>query len=130
MAAAAAEAEEKTAGGEDEVPAELLEVHLDLVNTAGLVLLLLLRADIPGPSAVSFVRLVPGQFLLASPSYEPPRSGPELLPEPLDDVLRPQEPQLLAGHVLREKERGGEREEQEEVSGRYHRVDWLVETAH
>ena len=68
-AAAAAEAEEETAGGEDEVPAQLLEVHLDLVNTAGLVLLLLLlRADIPGPSAVSFVKLVAGQFLLASPS--------------------------------------------------------------
>ena len=113
VAASAAETEVEDPGGEDEVPAELLEVHLDLVNTAGLVLLLLLlRADIPGPSAVSFVKLVAGQFLLASTSYEPPRSGPELLPEPLEDVLRPQESQLLAGHVLREEERGGEREEQ------------------
>ena len=110
-AAATTEAEEESPGGEDEVPAQLLEVHLDLVNTAGLALLLL-RADIPGPSAVSFVNLVAGKFLLASPSYEPPGSGPELLPEPLEDVLRPQESQLLAGQVLREEEREGEREEQ------------------
>ena len=107
VAAAAAETELEAAGGEDEVPAELLEVHLDLVNTAGLVSVLLSRdrADIPDLSAVTFVKLVLLQFLLPSSSYEPPRPRPELLHEPLEDVFRPEHSELLAGQVLREEER-------------------------
>ena len=107
VAAATTETELETAGGEDEVPAQLLEVHLDLVHTAGLglVLLRLGGANVPGTSGVTFVELVVSQLLLSSSGYELPRQGEELLHEPLEDVLRPQHSHLLAGEVLREKER-------------------------
>ena len=76
VAAAAAVTEGEAAGGEDEVPAELLEVHLDLVHTAGLGsgLLGLGRANIPGSSAVTFLtlELVLNQILLSGSSYELP----------------------------------------------------------
>ena len=70
IAAAATETELETAGGEDEVPAQLLEVHLDLVHTAGLgsLLLRLGGANIPGSSGVTFVELVLIQLLLSSSS--------------------------------------------------------------
>ena len=115
IAAAATEAELEAARGEDEVPAQLLEVHLDLVHTAGLssVLLRLGGANIPGSSCVTFVALVVSQLLLSCSSYELPRQGHELLPEPLEDVLRPEHFRLLAGEVLIEEEVGGEREEEE-----------------
>ena len=130
VAASAAETEGEAAGGENEVPAKLLEVHLDLVNTAGLVsvsvlLLGLDRANIPGWSAVTFVTLVLvlvlDQLLLTSSSYKIPWSGQEFLHESLEDVLSPEHPDLLTGEVLREEEWGGEREEEYEVS--HHQSD-------
>ena len=123
VAASAAETEVETPGGEDEVPAQLLEVHLDLVHTAGLVsvsvlLLCFDRADIPGSSGVTFLTLVLvlDQVLLNSSSNELPWSGPEFLHESLEEVFRPEQSDLLAGEVLREEERGGEREEEYEMS--------------
>ena len=71
---------------------------------------------------MSFVTLVLLQFLQASSSYEPPRPGEELLHEPLEDVLSPEHSDLLAGHVLKEEEGRGEREEEYEVS--HHPSDW------
>ena len=106
VAAATTETELETAGGEDEVPAQLLEVHLDLVHTAGLgpVLLGLVGANVPGTSGVTFVELMVSQLLLSSSGYQLPRPGEELLHEPLEDVLPPQHSHLLAGEVLREEE--------------------------
>ena len=101
VAAPAAETEVEAPGGENEVPAELLEVHLDLVNTAGLVAVLLClgSADIPGSSGVTLVSLglVLTQLLLSCSSYELPRSGEEFLHEPLEDVFSPEHSDLLAG---------------------------------
>ena len=77
---------------------------------------------------MSFVTLVLLQFLQASSSYEPPRPGEELLHEPLEDVLSPEHSELLAGHVLKEEEGRGEREEEYEVS--HHPSDWLGSPAH
>ena len=134
VAATAAVTEGEAAGGEDEVPAELLEVHLHLVHTAGLGsgLLALGRANIPGSSAVTFptleLELVLNQILLSGSSYDLPWSAPELLPEPLEDVLRPEDSQLLAGQVLREQEGRGEREEEDELSHHYHDLRSQTET--
>ena len=76
----------------------------------------------PGSSAVSFLTLVLvlNKILLSDSSYEGPWSGPELLPEPLEQKLRPEDPQLLASEVLREQEGRGEREEEQELSNSHH----------
>ena len=130
VATSAAETEVEAPGGEDEVPAELLEVHLDLVNTAGLVFVSVLlldldRANIPGWPGVTFVTLVLvlvlDQLLLSSSSYELPWSGQEFVHDSLEEVLSPEHPDLLTGEVLREQEWGGEREEEYEVS--HHQSD-------
>ena len=112
-AAAAAETEREAAGGENEVPAQILEVHLHLVNTAGLVSVLLYhcRANIPGSSGVTFVRLELIQLLQRGSGYELFWYGLEVLPEPLEDVFGPRHSHLLAGQVLRAEEWGGKREE-------------------
>ena len=130
VAGPAAVTEGQTAGGEDEVPAQLLEVHLHLVHTAGLGPGILghVRTNIPGRSAVTFLVLmlvltlvqVLKQILLSDSSYDLPWSSPELLPEPLEEELRPEDPQLLASEVLREQEGRGEREEEQELSNSHH----------
>ena len=126
VAGPAAVTEGQTAGGEDEVPAQLLEVHLHLVHTAGLGpgILGLVRANVPGGSDVTFLTRVLelAQILMSGSSYEPPGSGPEFRHEPLEEELLPEDSQLLAGQVLREEEWGGEREEEDEVS--HHQSDW------
>ena len=52
VAGASTETELQPLRGEDEVPAELPEVHRDLVHTAGLGRVC---ADVPGPAHVSLV---------------------------------------------------------------------------
>ena len=120
VAGPAAVTEGETAGGEDEVPAQLLEVHLHLVHTAGLGpgILPLVRTNITGWTAVTFLTMMLelAQILMSGSSYEPPGSGPEFRHEPLEEELLPEDSELLAGQVVREEEWGGEREEEDEVS--------------
>ena len=82
----------------------------------------LARTNITGLTAVTFLTMMLelAQILMSGSSYEPPGSGPEFRHEPLEEELRPEDPELLGGEVLREQEGRGEREEEQELSNSHH----------